>query len=414
MRILTIHGVGRPENWQSRVETILGKYFECIPVNYPQYRSRSSFLAVLKVVIEPWALAGAAVALLALYMFNIAVGSPLERTRWHGLSLMTLIEWLILAVGVGAGLWLAFTRRERAFAEARSQIERATTGGVSTHVIAHSLGTYLTCRALREVSGLKLKRVVYVGSVVKRRFQWDALTGRRLEALRNEVGGKDLVVVLAGFARWLFFVSDLGWAGWRGFRGPSSAIHDCPESDIPCPTCTISAVPAAIHNTRCPYDKHNTLFLSAFHAARFWLPFLWGYDPAYFLAFLDRCQKLDRTRLGQADFVEELNRLRYASPGASFCFEELVVRELRAKLRMSADQTPDANTITNVVTKAWYLIVKAQTAVTELANVTKVQSAAGNAPNAELSDEAKQDLLNYDPRAAVWQAIDAESADSRD
>jgi hypothetical protein len=383
------------------VEEVLGHYFDCVAIHYPHYEDHP-VAAVLKVVIEPWALVGglaAGIFLLFRLFFQQQTVGPFHEHFYD--SLVNVVFFYLTITFIVVGVALAYRRRKQAEAEVRQQIQRTMIGGVGAHLIAHSLGTYLTCRMLRTVQGLKLRRVIYVGSVVKRKFSWDLLTGHRIEALRNEVGGQDSVVLLAGMAKWLFFLTDLGWAGWKGFLGSATDVHSSTEADWPCGRCSIQPLPAPVHNSLCPYDAHNTLFMSGFHAARFWLPFLWEYDPGYFQAFLERCQSL--TQLGRADFLEAFNRLRYASWGGRLCFEEMVVREIRAKLKLSAEENPDPSKVSAVLFLTWSLIVKAQNGMEKIVRPREEAKLVKLSVSAEL----REALRNYDPRVAVWCAIGA-------
>jgi pimeloyl-ACP methyl ester carboxylesterase len=398
MRLFTVHGVGEPAGWQAQVQEVLQFYFECVPISYPQFQSWP-VAAVLRVVIAPFAL-----------VIAIAIPLLLWIGRFSNLDYRLsarIVGWAFWGAAIASivmGLIVAFVRRQRAAAEVQLQIENHTTGGAAAHLIAHSLGTYLTCRTIKKVQGLRLKRIVYVGSVVHRNFSWDLFTGRRVEAVRNEVGGRDLVVFLAGIAKWLFCLWDLGWAGWKGFLGSAVVVHTCPDAELPCAQCTVQPQSAPLHNTVCPYDKHNTLFLSSFHAARFWLPFLWEYDPGYFIRFLARCQDLDQSLQGTAEFLDSFDRLRYASFGGRFCFEEMVVRELRAKHGLPLISSPKAEEVTDVLIRAWGHIVRAQDAMGKIARDRKPRIG----PHAALPPTAGEQrvvLQCYDPRAAVARAI---------
>jgi pimeloyl-ACP methyl ester carboxylesterase len=88
------------------------------------------------------------------------------------------------------------------------------------HFIGHSNGTYVLASALRKYRTLKVGRVVFAGSVVRRDFPWSQFVGR-VDRVRNYVGSADWVV---GFFPKLFELPglsvlnpDLGSAGFTGF-----------------------------------------------------------------------------------------------------------------------------------------------------------------------------------------------------
>jgi len=78
---------------------------------------------------------------------------------------------------------------------------RAAEGIDRPSVIAHSFGTYLLTQTLKKYRHIRLDNVVFCGSIVDPTFDWSSQLGEcQLNALRNEVGGKDL---WSGITRWL-------------------------------------------------------------------------------------------------------------------------------------------------------------------------------------------------------------------
>jgi hypothetical protein len=49
--LLTVHGVGYPASWQSRVRVVLSPFFEYRPIEYSQYQA-PAISAVVKVLVE--------------------------------------------------------------------------------------------------------------------------------------------------------------------------------------------------------------------------------------------------------------------------------------------------------------------------------------------------------------------------
>jgi hypothetical protein len=87
----------------------------------------------------------------------------------------------------------------------------------------HSNGTYLLASALQEYESMKIRRIVFAGSVVRRDYDWSCVFGRgQVVALRNYVATGDLVVALfprffePKVMRWLG--NDVGSGGFNGFQ----------------------------------------------------------------------------------------------------------------------------------------------------------------------------------------------------
>jgi alpha-beta hydrolase superfamily lysophospholipase len=58
--------------------------------------------------------------------------------------------------------------------------------------VAHSNGTYLVARALKEYAACRFKRIVFAGSVVRQSFDWDQyINSGRVKAVLNYVATKD-------------------------------------------------------------------------------------------------------------------------------------------------------------------------------------------------------------------------------
>lgn len=88
--------------------------------------------------------------------------------------------------------------------------------------VGHSNGTYLLADALRRYHAMKIDRVVFAGSVVRRDFDWEPLVARgQVGFVRNYVASDDWVVAL--FPRFFeqrflrFLGNDIGSAGFNGF-----------------------------------------------------------------------------------------------------------------------------------------------------------------------------------------------------
>lgn len=68
-------------------------------------------------------------------------------------------------------------------------------------VIAHSFGSYILSRILKDASDLEFERIILCGSIVPRNFKWDLFARNMTQgAILNHVGTEDFYPVLATFA----------------------------------------------------------------------------------------------------------------------------------------------------------------------------------------------------------------------
>lgn len=86
-------------------------------------------------------------------------------------------------------------------------------------IIAHSFGTFVVARMLRDNSDLEFKKIIFCGSVVPHSFRFEDYRKRFDAPLVNEVGTKDFWPVVAKVVTFGY-----GWAGTYGFRRP--AVRD--------------------------------------------------------------------------------------------------------------------------------------------------------------------------------------------
>lgn len=85
--------------------------------------------------------------------------------------------------------------------------------------MGHSNGTALLAGAMKLSEAIRFDRIVFAGSVVRRDFDWEALTRRgQVKAVMNYVASNDFIVAL--FPKFLQRLpgADLGSAGFDGFR----------------------------------------------------------------------------------------------------------------------------------------------------------------------------------------------------
>jgi predicted esterase len=120
--------------------------------------------------------------------------------------------------------FLLFTDRQanvRWFMDEFTEIKAAYPNLEAVHFIGHSNGTYVLASALEKYSTLKVGRIAFAGSVVRRDYDWDAIASR-IGKIRNYVGSGDWVVGWFPrlFELWPFSLvnRDVGSAGFNGFN----------------------------------------------------------------------------------------------------------------------------------------------------------------------------------------------------
>ncbi|HEV7514550.1 MAG TPA: hypothetical protein VGO27_22845 [Candidatus Acidoferrum sp.] len=273
-RVLTIHGIESSGDWQEEVARAFAPHFECKTIKYPHYR----WLGPLKLLLEPYVfLLLGAISAGVLFAMNY---SP--RTGWITLAALFLIAYLA-----------SYARRSCAFKHVLQQVSSYARPDdqSETHLIAHSLGTFLMGSVLRKRPDVHLGRVVLVGCVLPRSFPWHTLTGlsgaeHRFIDVRNEVGQKDIVVWSAWLMSWL--IRGLGVSGLRGFKGKENFVHTLSAPGVSCPQG--ASCSAKIHNMLSQHLGHSDAFVGSGYAETFWLPYLWDIEPKEYLQFLLYCK----------------------------------------------------------------------------------------------------------------------------
>jgi len=97
-------------------------------------------------------------------------------------------------------------------------------------IVAHSFGTYIVGHALRRFPEVAFSRLLFLGSALPRRFDWNSI-GSRVQLALNIVGGGDSALT------WARLIPGLGDAGLRGF-GPAAPClkehveHNSDHSDL--------------------------------------------------------------------------------------------------------------------------------------------------------------------------------------
>jgi len=135
-------------------------------------------------VLEPWILFPGLLSLVLAARRGLLVG------HWYW------VAWAFLLV---AAHWGTRFRQEKALESFLEQADTAIFPASALHVVAHSFGTYLFVRALRDPGPMKVNRIVLTGCILSEEFDWKALLRSKekpFQAIRNDVGRNDLPVFL--------------------------------------------------------------------------------------------------------------------------------------------------------------------------------------------------------------------------
>ena len=256
-------------------------------------------------LLWPYPLPAYALALwlLARYSSGILWWGP--SVVW-GVGLLTLLIWA----------WKeAERRRLRTLDKVFAQLAVRCRGGGTTHLIAHSLGSYLTGLILEDQLGkgrtLQLDSLILVGCVLRRDYNWGRQLqnpGAAVQAVWNVQGRMDDVAHTAGsiLGKWVPR-RRFGSAGKDGFAGPPTEVHDVHDPFAACPSCLWTG-PGRIHNIILDTGTHASTFLSQIDPTDLWLPFLWEMAPGEFRVFRKLClegqEALDAVLLDRFDKKE--------------------------------------------------------------------------------------------------------------
>ena len=288
-RVITVHGVNSKGEWQEEVAQALGLFFHFEPIKYNHYRwFFGTELAFCPIVWLP---------LGVLFMIAILMGWVREG---RSITLGILIILVLAALGAYPyRVWAVKTFQRRL----SLKFDKA---GPPPSLIAHSFGTYLSGGALRDLPWPRYDRVVLAGCVLDGHFPWQSLQGSnplRFREVRNEMAARDNI---ARMAAWLDrLVPGFGSAGYSGFSGSTQWVHHVDSANAACSACDPSKDRAPIHNIKCDELGHSDVFLGPAYAVMYWLPFLWGYDPATYRYFLSVCFDISRaTSIGQKEAMK--------------------------------------------------------------------------------------------------------------
>ena len=221
-RVILVHGVGAAK-WYQRAIASLSPHFECVPINYDQYKTLGKF----KVAFDP-----------QLFTVGLIVGLvAIALAFWHALPAILLGSLAVLLIG-GASVRAKYTRTKFAMGQFQEDLYDKT-GGVEAHIVAHSFGSFLTGFVVREIHHVRCSKIILAGSVLPRDFAWASYRDRgphadpKFQEVRNDVGSRDLLGLLVCVFRRL--MPDLGDSGRRGFY-TSDSVHTVPNPYSRVPT----------------------------------------------------------------------------------------------------------------------------------------------------------------------------------
>ena len=287
--LFSIHGIQTTGEWQEGCSAVLSPFYRYIPIKYDEFRE----WAIPKLAMDLIVFFLAAVTAIPLWYWDVLPGL----TAWGIYLIGTLTTVLILNL-------YADRFRGKVIEKVYRKVADTAANDTPPHLIAHSLGTFLSSMALRKFQGLRYNSVILNGCVLARRFPWSRMR-LRYENVTNEVGRDDFVPYAATILGWL--VPGMGCAGRRGFKGNKSTVHNVtPEEKYPncrsqkCPCeehVDIDVCDATIHNVHHEKLDHSDYFKGLNHAWKFWLPTLWGYDPMLYQKFQEACLLCYRNEL---------------------------------------------------------------------------------------------------------------------
>jgi pimeloyl-ACP methyl ester carboxylesterase len=302
------------------------------------------------------------------------------------------------------------------------------------HIIAHSYGSYLTGMVLRRhaVNRIRVNRVILVGSVLAEDFPWEELAAAGIfEQVRNEAGGRDIVVAMAGQARRICRELEFGQAGRSGFAASAlSPVHDVRHPLEHCEHCFPPSQHRRrlVHNVKLPTFRHSDAFLVLERVDTFWLPWLCEREPWEFWDFRWLCVQTElfedalNQNLAGPDpqrveglrraLIDQLKQRTWSwtqrnRPGVTFAqhvlmmIQQTLAAMTMRDLRRALDQEEEE-----------YLLAEAADLVDDVIRVIRKRVADGHRlardirrrPRALAAEEERQ-LRSLDPVLAVLHAI---------
>lgn len=276
-KVILVHGLWSDGDWYVAAKRALQPHFECVELGYGGYR----VFGVISMVFGHW------MGILFLLWIVAALTTSIPRS----IGLCGALVLFVLAVAE------PFWRRHSTVNKVKAKLDQHNGSGLPPHLIAHSLGTYLVGTAIAKYPDLRFDRLIFIGCVLPRSFDWNSIYSRSttkkkpvFRDLRNEVGGRDWVVSFAGMLAKILPASGVGIAGRKGFLADKREyVHDVTNSWTVCEHCTDKASKLTIHNIPLDQFEHVDQFRSPRYAEKFWLPYLWGLHPSEYEDFLESC-----------------------------------------------------------------------------------------------------------------------------
>jgi hypothetical protein len=331
--------------WSARTRKGLNEYFRSFKENWRCVLAPLAFFVVATTSIfletDPSASIVAAIIAISIYLDGREYGDPtvsalraFEIAAVVGAISNWLVDlllksgtaqtytWTLVAIGLAA-IIEPWYRRRCAFRAVKTRIGQVRETHPRPHVIAHSLGTYISGHLLNEHDRLSLGRVIFTGSVLDQKFPWHRIVGAETRdgccLVKNYIGGVDIVPALTGLLRsaWVFLTClmrlpgivrvtqwlgkllrwrPLGWVGILGFRDREPVVHTQLYDTI-CEKCAQIGTSVPIHNVRSRFGGHSTMNEDSEYHFYQWLPFLWGQSPKEFDYWKELCRAGNAAKL---------------------------------------------------------------------------------------------------------------------
>lgn len=311
--VFLVHGINSDGTWAHGISPLLAHFLEPIVISYPQ------FLRVgwLKIIVEPWVL-----------LSGLMIAGLLWWMQWiKSLYLWGLVIVVLLLSHLAARIRKKF---------AMKTVIRQMGGHFKAHpyVVAHSFGTYLVARIITEFKSVYIRRMVFVGSVLSRRWDWTSTPSSvGLDGMRNEWSADDAVVWTAGIAGRI--VEHMGTAGRSGHDCRSGSAHRVDDPNIPCKHC-VGREFALLHDVNFSGHGHSDTFLVHDHAVRYWLPYFWNIEPAEYWALLDICRRFEEADdRGDYHTLQIIEKQLESQERWSWINDSTLWSELEARIRQA-------------------------------------------------------------------------------
>lgn len=287
--VISIHGINTDGAWQRELNVVLGPHFNYEPHSYKEYRNSGPLVLILGRRWKAYCIAATLMIALSLLGRSVLIA--------------TSAVALVIGVAIAEGARL----RRGVVSTFVNALEPYVKSSQRPHVIAHSLGTFIAGTALLEHDRVRFGHIIFFGSVLRRGYQWHALLKRdpsKFTSVRNEVAGKDWVSRAAIFFCGL--IPRMGHAGIRGFCGPRSSVHTISDPWHFCGDKCSAPVHNVMHRWLAHCDLSRTI---RGQAITFWLPYLWGIEPAEYSEFKRMCAEASQDSIDRARVAAKQDEL---------------------------------------------------------------------------------------------------------